>query len=145
MCSFRWIRKVKDKIISKIQISGSIWVKKRQKWAKNFLFQHKYQDFLLDTIIYHNMQYQQNLMNGSWEMSKKPRIWGEIDQKWPKSSPLFFFSKIGRRHFSTLIRRYFDAKKLRNPMVGNMRILRHGQTDVYEMESSRNYLRAVRV
>ena len=71
------------------------------------------------------MQYQQNLMNGGREMSEKPRIWGEIDQKWPKSSPKIFFSKIGRRHFFTLIRRYFDAKKLRNPMVGNMRILRH--------------------
>ena len=51
-------------------------------------------DYPLDiTIIYHNMQYQQNLMDKSREMSKKTGIWREIDQKRSKSSQKFFLSK----------------------------------------------------
>ena len=36
------------------------------------------------------------------------------------SQDQIFFSKIGLRHFSTLIKGYLDAKYLRNLMVGNM-------------------------
>ena len=63
-------------------------------------------------------------MTQSREKKEKPRIWGKFDQKWPN-----FFPKIKKPHFSRNIRGQLDAKKLRNPMVGSMRILHCGQRD----------------
>ena len=59
--------------------------------------------------VYHNMQNQTNLMNQTQENGRKPQIWANL-------GPFFFKTRL--RHFLKLITGYYDAKNLRNPMIG---------------------------
>ena len=56
---------------------------------------------LLDVIpLYHYMQNKQNPMKQSHENGQKPQFWRQIAEYFGD----IFFSKIGLRHFSILIR-----------------------------------------
>ena len=73
---------------------------------------------LLDIIaVYHDMQNQRDMMIQSRENGRKPQIWAILGPFCLNFGREIFFSKIGLCHFFRLIG-YFDAKSLRNPMIG---------------------------
>ena len=77
---------------------------------------------MLDIVILgYNIENQQNLMHFEQENDQKPHFGPFLALNGPFLGQHIFFSKIQKRHFSTPISGYQDAKNKKKLMAGNMR------------------------
>ena len=84
--------------------------------------------FLLDIIaVYYHIQNQRNLNDSKSRKYRTTPDLGHLGPFYPILGQDFCFENRASSLFLTP--RLIDAKKLRNLMVGSMRILRYGQTD----------------
>ena len=111
-------------------MQGPILVLVWSKFGPQSFFRGFYLYPILDIVAsYHYMQFQEKLMNQTWENGKKPSFGFDFDPFGPNSGHQFFFSKIWLRQSLDIMVSYHHAQYLKNTNDSILRKLSYRRTE----------------